>query len=206
MKSIWSTAASPWRQFSIKNIVAFLAILLMGKMQAQSYDLDSVYFYEVNEQDFLKVEDLMGDKGLVLVFTSSYCPYCQLYEDRLLEIKSEFDSLGINFVLINSNNSTEINIVTIEDMREESTRLGISYVSDQGHEVMNALGVRKNPEIVVIRPVVSGYEKAYQGSLDDSPKDPGNVRDPYLRRVLANLIQDKPSPIKRTHPVGCMIR
>ena len=172
----------------------------------QTLNLDSTYFYEVNQKEFLQVENLSGENGLVVIFTSSFCPYCSLYEERILQVKSQYDSLGINFVLVNSNNSVGINIETIEGMRTESKRLGISYVSDQNHAVMNALQATKNPEIIVLRPIHGGFEKAYQGSVDDSPKDSDSVSEEYLKMVLDNLVRGMPSPIKRTHPVGCRIR
>ena len=108
--------------------------------------------------------------------------------------------------MINSNDAIGSQKETIEDMRKESERLNFKYVSDQNHEIMEALEVTKNPEVVVIQSVSGGYKKVYQGSIDDSPMDTSSIKEDYLRVALENLVQGKPSPIQKTHPVGCRIR
>ncbi|MFY0628015.1 MAG: redoxin domain-containing protein [Reichenbachiella sp.] len=178
----------------------------ISMVKAQTPDFQKIEFYDVSKKDFVSINDLMGEIGLVLVFSGSHCPYMNYYEERLNKIKDEYSPLGIEFVLVNSNNSVGEKTETIDQMREKSIKSGYRIISDQSHDVMKSFGAKKNPEVVVLRYKNNQIVKSYKGAIDDNAKSERMVKDHYLRRVLANVSVNKPSPVKDTRPAGCLIK
>lgn len=191
-----------------KRHITFLIITLLlacSQVSAQSY-LSTVSLYDVSAKDYVSVEDLMGDHGLVLVFIGSYCPYMDFYEGRIEKLQQEYRPQGVNFAFVNSNNTVGLKTETVEHMRQLSIITKTRVISDQGHEIMDAFEVNKIPEVVVIRRKNGELNKTYQGAIDDSPKSESMVKKDYLRLVLNNIIVNKPSPVKNNRPAGCLIK
>src|SRR5687767_6208944 len=55
----------------------------------------------------VSLSNYASDKGVVLIFTSNYCPYSKLYEDRIIALANQFENQGIKFLLVNSNTSAD---------------------------------------------------------------------------------------------------
>ena len=57
-------------------------------------------------QSFSRSE-LMGEKGLVIVFTCNHCPYAIAIWERLVALSQDIEPLGINTVAINPNHTPD---------------------------------------------------------------------------------------------------
>ena len=55
----------------------------------------------------ISLADYKGQKAVVLVFTSNYCPYSRLYEDRINNLVNQYKGQGISFVMINPNDPAQ---------------------------------------------------------------------------------------------------
>ena len=68
---------------------------------------DPMPHFELPATDGLMIRSQeIRDSVLVVIFTCNHCPYAQAYEDRLIDLAEDLDEEGVQFILINSNDST----------------------------------------------------------------------------------------------------
>ena len=79
---------------------------------------------------------------IAVVFTCNHCPYAQSYIDRLIDLGDYFDGQGVQFVLINSNDSENYPEDSFEMMKIEHDEKGypFSYCYDEDQEIAKAFG------------------------------------------------------------------
>ena len=169
--------------------------------------VESVQLYDVIKKEFYNTKQLMGSKGLVLVFYGLDCPFSLQYEDKIRALRSVYEPKGVNFVLVDANDPSVGQKVTISRMRKKATELNMAYMSDQSQAAMSALRVSKNGEVVVITVFEDSYKVFYRGSIDNNPLTPDMADDDYLRASLDNLVAGKSAaPFRNTRANGCRIR
>lgn len=153
----------------------------------------------------LRLADLSGSAGLVLVFWSNECPWVDKYEDRMSALISRFQGAGYGFALINANDPIAFPVEGPAGSRErsQSRRYAIPYLLDDGSALAKALGATRTPHVYVF-----GADRSlvYSGAFDDSPGDPGNVTESYVADVLQAGAQGTRAGIPRTTAFGCRIK
>ncbi len=149
-----------------------------------------------------------GSKAIVVVFTSNYCPYAKLYEQRIIDLANEYKSKNITFLLINSNNSSLSKNETIENMimKAKESQFKIPYFADKQLIAKRIFQAEKTPEAFVVTDVKGVLSVVYRGAIDDNPQSPQEVEDNYIKMALNNLIQNKVSPVTFNRPTGCRIK
>lgn len=90
---------------AILSIVATLTLCSCGG--SEEVDLNLVTNYEFNsincntmESNKVELDELLGPRGVLLVFFSGTCPYCKYEALYLQELYNKYKSLGVNFVNI----------------------------------------------------------------------------------------------------------
>lgn len=167
-------------------------------------------FTLVNTVDNSKVSlnSFSNKKGVVVIFTSDFCPYSKLYEERIDELAKEFSDKGIQFILINPNNPLVSQDDSVEKMAKNAKEKGyrFPYLADKDQKVADAFGATKTPEVYLLRPSGSNFKIVYSGAIDDNPQVASDVAQAYLHDAISNLLSGK--PIQRNHqrPTGCMIK
>ena len=151
--------------------------------------------------------DAHGDKkAVVLIFTSNSCPFSKLYEDRIISLAKQFSN-DFQFALVNPHvgNSEEESEAAIKG-RVKEKGISFPYLNDADQRVTKMLDASKLPEVVVITSGPTGYNKVYQGAIDNNPQAPGSVSQRYLENALNQIYKrSSPSPAS-TRAVGCNIR
>jgi peroxiredoxin len=156
----------------------------------------------------VSLSDYAASKGVVIVFTSNYCPYSKLYEDRIIALANQFESQGIKFLLVNSNTSAD----NIDDTVEEMTRYArekawhIPYLADKEHMLSGRLGATKTPEAFVLQNTGSGFIVKYKGAIDDNPQLPNAASAFYLRDALNAVVNKRNLANIEKRATGCMIK
>jgi len=147
-------------------------------------------------------------KAIVVIFTSNYCPYAKLYEQRILDLANEYSSKNITFMLINSNNSSLSKDETIENMimKAKESQFNIPYFADKQLVAKRIFQAEKTPEAFVVADVKGALSVVYRGAIDDNPQSPQEVEDNYIKMALNNLLQNKVSPVSFNRPTGCRIK
>ena len=70
---------------------------------------------------------LIRDAVIAVVFTCNHCAYAQSYIDRLIDLGDYFDGQGVQFVLINSNDSENYPEDSFEMMKIEHDEKGYPF-------------------------------------------------------------------------------
>lgn len=156
----------------------------------------------------VSLSDFKGSRAVVVVFTSNYCPYAKIYEDRIASLHQEYASKNVDFLLINSNNSSLDDKDTEENMRAHATERGYAfpYLADKKSVAKNAFMAEKTPETFIVVPRDNVFQLAYHGAIDDNPQSPDQVESNYVKMALDNIVAQRPTPISYKRPVGCRIK
>jgi len=154
----------------------------------------------------LTLASLVAEKGIVLIFHDTSCPFASLYEERIKIIRGKFQSQGIAFALINpqsSNSAADQN--RLRGYIDESG-LNMPYLIDEKQAWTKLLNATKIPEVMVLVPGKESLERVYMGAIDNNAQAENAVTEKYLERALTQLLRgEKPSPAQ-ARAVGCNIR
>ncbi|EMR02109.1 thiol-disulfide oxidoreductase [Cesiribacter andamanensis AMV16] len=156
----------------------------------------------------VSLADYKGQKAVVLVFTSNYCPYSRLYEERLNQLVNQYKGRGVAFVFINANDPQQNKEESDESMKSkvEEWGTGVPFLSDRKQTVAKKYGASKTPEVFVLAPRGGGFQVFYSGAIDDNPQVAQDVSQPYLKQALDQLLAGKSALHQQKRPVGCAIK
>lgn len=153
----------------------------------------------------VSLSSLTGKQGTVFIFWSNQCPWVQKYEGRVNKLVSQFQSQGIRFIYVNSNDASAFPQESLKASRQRAQDQGYdaTYVRDSGSALAQALGASRTPHVYVFD---TANTLVYVGAIDDSPGDPGNVKKTYLRDALSALVQSSEIDVAKTKAFGCTIK
>lgn len=145
------------------------------------------------------------NKILVVGFTCNHCPYVKAYESRLNELAKEFQSKGVAFVCINSNDSATYPDDSFDNMKKRAEDLGFvfDYLRDESQEVARAFNAACTPEFYVYG---EDRKLKYHGRIDDNYQDEAAVKEHYMRDALNDLLSGSEPANPQTSAIGCSIK
>lgn len=156
----------------------------------------------------VSVANFSNKKGIVVIFTSNFCPYSKLYEDRIEALAREYSGKGVQFLLINPNNPQASKDDSIEEMAKKAKEKGYKfpYLADKNQTVAAMFGASKTPEVFLLKPSGNAFSIVYSGAIDDNPQVENDVKTYFLRNAIDNLLAGKPATANYERPTGCMIK
>jgi peroxiredoxin len=146
-----------------------------------------------------------NDAFLVIVFSCNHCPYVQAYEQRMIDFQKEYAGKGVRLIAINSNDTVNYPDDRFEVMVQRAKERGFTfpYLRDERQTVAEAFGATHTPQFFL-------FDKArllrYAGKMDDNWKEPGAVKDRYLRDAIEAQLAGRDVPLPETFSVGCTIK
>lgn len=150
-------------------------------------------------------DDFRGQKGLLVVFICTHCPYVKHIEKGLAQLGSDYTGkLGI--VAISSNDAENYPDDSPEGLKEQAQRLGFKfpYLYDESQSVARAYDAACTPDIFLFD---QDLKLAYRGQFDGSR--PGNgvpITGQDLRAALDAVLRgEKPSADQKAS-IGCNIK
>jgi thiol-disulfide isomerase/thioredoxin len=162
-------------------------------------------FSLVNAADSKTVKFTPGDGKLsVVVFTCNQCPYAKAFEPRLIEIAKRYQSKGVSFYAIDSNDDSQYDVETLANMRDRAVAKAYPYpyLKDGDSKVAHAYGARVTPHVFV----VDGKGAVrYRGYVDDSAR-PEERTNTGLTNALDALLANQPVQNASTRAFGCGIK
>jgi len=167
---------------------------------------DSIPQFSLPATDGMRVSsETIKDPILVVVFTCNHCPYAEAYEDRFIELANEFDEEGVQFVLINSNDSTDYPEDSFEQMKVRYLEkdFPFPYCHDESQATARAYGALCTPHCFVFN---RERQLKYKGRVDDNWEDPDNVTEHNLHDAIAALLKGEEPPTKEANAIGCSIK
>jgi thiol-disulfide isomerase/thioredoxin len=162
-------------------------------------------FRLVNALDSKLVAFKPGDGKLsVVVFTCNQCPYAKAFEPRLIEIAKRYQSKGIAFYAIDSNDDSKYDVETLANMKERalSQSYPFPYLKDTNSQVAREYGARVTPHVFVVD---SKGALRYRGYVDDSAR-PEERTNTGLTDALDALLGNQPVATASTKAFGCSIK
>ena len=162
-------------------------------------------FALVNAVDGKTVAYTPGDgKISVVVFTCNQCPYAKAFEPRLIELARQYQSKGVAFYAIDSNDEAQYAVESMGEMKARATEKGYPYpyLKDANSSIAHAYGARVTPHVYVID---GGGTLRYRGYVDDSAK-PEERRTTGLSNALDDLLAGKSVSNQTTRAFGCTIK
>lgn len=175
-----------------------MAALSLGE-QAKSFSLPGI---DGEEYSLGRFE---GSSALAVIFSCNHCPYVQAWEDRMVEIQSDYQDRGVQFVAINANDASKYPDDDFDSMKTRARVKGFNfpYLHDEGQDVARAYGAERTPEVFLFD---ADRHLRYHGAIDDSYDDPEAVEATYLRDAIDALLSGKEPEVKTSKPVGCTIK
>ena len=138
----------------------------------------------------------------VLCFLGTECPLARLYAPRLQALADAYESQGVRFIAINSNQQD-----SLAEIRESAQSVGlkIPVCKDYDQAAADRLGIERTPEVCVLD---AQTNVIYRGRVDDQ-YHPGVSRPQPSRHDLQVAIDEalagQPVSVPVTTAVGCRI-
>lgn len=151
-------------------------------------------------------DDLLGDRGLLVVFLCNHCPFVKHIRHGLAEFARDQAGRGVGIVAISSNDVQRYPADAPGLMAVEAREAGYTfpYLYDATQEVALAYGAACTPDFFLH----DGDGKlVYRGQFDGSR--PGNdvpVTGADLRRAMDALVEGREISPDQIPSVGCNIK
>ena len=161
---------------------------------------------DVVSNTVLKSENLFGKKATMIMFICNHCPFVKYVNKQIVEIANTYDSLGISFIAISSNDIINYPEDSPEKMKKVASMENYSfpYLYDESQDVAKAYDAACTPDFFVFN---SKKELVYRGQLDDSR--PGNdipISGKDITNVFECILSSKPITINQKPSIGCNIK
>lgn len=149
----------------------------------------------------LRLADVQGEQGLVVVLWGADCPWVDRYEERLLALVGDYAEQGVGFALVDPTPAADVDAAA---RAEQASRYGaVPYLVDPDARLARALGATRQPQVFVFD---GNSALAYQGALDDSASDPTLIESNYVRDALDALASGGTPPDATVAAFGCSLR
>jgi peroxiredoxin len=139
---------------------------------------------------YYSLESLKENKVLLVIFSCNHCPYVQAYEQRIINLQSDYKSKGLQVVAINSNDDVNYPEDSFEDMvkRGKSKGFNFLYLRDDTQEVAKAYGISeqevRNEMRVAIRVAMKSTDPTAQAFWKQIAPD---GKETPVERVIASI-------------------
>lgn len=144
-------------------------------------------------------------KVLVVMFICAHCPYVRAIEDRIIQIRKDYETKGVQLLGICSNDPTDYPEDRPENLRKHALEkdYGFPYLVDESQEVAKAYSAVCTPDIYVYD---QNRKLAYHGRIDDNWKDAFKVTKHEIREAIDALLAGKTPPPAQMPSMGCSIK
>jgi len=151
-------------------------------------------------------EAARGENGLLVMFICNHCPYVKAIRDRLVRDTSELMQYGINSVAIMSNDPTEYEEDSFDNMKRvaEEFSFPFPYLLDQTQQVAKDYGAVCTPDFFGYN---GSMQLQYRGRLDASRKEAAaaDVRRDLFDAML-QVAKTGRGPAEQIPSMGCSIK
>jgi len=139
------------------------------------------------------LESFRSNRALLVVFMCNHCPYVIAVQERLNRLAQEFAPQGLAVVGINSNDPAYRIEDSFENMKKTAKEWGLvfPYVFDESQTVARAYDAVCTPDPYLYENVNGDFRLRYRGRIDDSWKDPAQVKEESLKRAIEAVLSSQ---------------
>lgn len=152
------------------------------------------------------LKEVSGEKGTVIMFICNHCPFVVHVNPEISRLGREYQSKGIGFVAISSNDVVNYPDDAPHLMKQKAAEEGYTfpYLYDETQDVAKAYDAACTPDFYLFNGDLS---LVYRGQLDDSR--PGNgipLTGIDLRNALNALLEERAISELQKPSIGCNIK
>lgn len=152
------------------------------------------------------LSQLKGAKGTAIFFICNHCPFVVHINERLVQLANDYQSKGIGFIAISSNDVESYPQDGPEYMKAHAVKNGYSfpYLYDETQEVAQAYDAACTPDVYLFD---ADLKAVYHGQFCDSR--PGNgipVTGADFSHAVDCLLDGKPQATTQKPSIGCGIK
>jgi thioredoxin-related protein len=195
--------------FFIALIISAISISFINKAEIDELPINSSlpkidYLMKDVSGKQVSLNELITNKGLLVIFSCNTCPYVIKSEGRIKSITDFCLSNGIGCAIINSNEAQRNEEDSFEEMIKYYTnqKLKCAYLIDEKSQLADAFGAAKTPHCFLF----NSKTLIYKGAIDDNIKDPSAVKAFYLKDALNSLLKNERPQMQETKSIGCSIK
>ena len=153
-----------------------------------------------------RLGDLSQGRPTVVMFACNHCPYVVHIRDAFGRLAKEFQTKGVSFVAINSNDAVQYPDDAPDRMPGFAQAGGwdFPYLIDESQSVARAWHAACTPDLFVLD---AAGNLAYAGQFDSSrPGNGESVDGRDLRAALEALLTNRLVPSPQKPSLGCNIK
>lgn len=152
-----------------------------------------------------KSDELIGSRGILVVFSCNHCPYALAVWPRLIKLAEYAKGMMINTVVINPNINPDFPEDSPAQMKEKIKEWGVSfpYLVDDTQMVAKAFKAQCTPDLFLFNRKGS---LIYHGRIDNNWKDESKVTRQELKEAINNHVEGLPIVIDQKPSMGCSIK
>lgn len=197
---------------TFRNTFLFVGLILFsaaaGKLNYGVGDTVSDFKLKNVDGKMVSLADFKTSKGVIVIFDCNTCPYSRAYNDRIIALNKKYASQGFPVVTINSNDATQSDGDSYEEMVDQAKRKGYDfpYLVDETQSVAKSFGATNTPHVFVLKNENNAFKVAYIGAIDDSPRNASSASKKYVEEAVDALLANKPVASTKTKAIGCGIK
>lgn len=161
---------------------------------------------DVVSDSMMSRDDFKSSKATVVVFTCNHCPYVIHINQELIAIANQYQSKGVSFVAISSNDIENYPDDNPDKMKlvAKVLKFPFPYLFDESQEIAKAYDAACTPDFYIFD---DAFELVYRGRIDGSR--PGNdipVTGADLRSALDAIMMGVKEITPQFPSAGCNIK
>jgi len=186
----------------MKKLMIVLLVTLSVKsfsQQVQRFSLTNVLDGKVVSQG-----DYASNAAIVIIFTVNACAFDDYYIDRIKALSAQYQN-KVPVLLVNADQDGG---ESAENMIKRAQQKGITipYLADKDQLLMRNLNARKSVEAFLLKNTNGNFGVVYRGAIDDNPQVAADVRHPFLKEAIDDVLAGRTIGTPEVRPVGCNIR
>ncbi len=176
--------------------------------QAPPFELEGV------DGKVYTLDDFANAEILTVIFSTNHCPTSQAYEERIMNLVTDYEDKGVAVVVIQPNDPHALRLDELghtdvgdsfEDMkiRASDRNFNFPYLNDGDTQtVSRAYGPVATPHVFIFD---SERRLRYQGRIDND-QNPAGVRTHDTRNALDAMLAGNRPETETTNVFGCSIK
>jgi peroxiredoxin len=151
-------------------------------------------------------DDFRGQKGLLVMFICTHCPYVKHVEKGLAALGMDYDGEPVGIVAISSNDAKTYPDDAPDGLKKQSQTMAFRfpYLYDESQDVARAYHAACTPDLFLFD---GNLKLVYRGQFDGSRPGSGvPVTGQDLRAAMDAVIAGEPVPKDQKPSIGCNIK
>ncbi|MCB8985453.1 MAG: thioredoxin family protein [Ardenticatenaceae bacterium] len=154
----------------------------------------------------ISLTELKSDVATVIMFICNHCPYVKHVNKELARLARDYQTRGVTFVAISSNDVAAYPADSPEQMRLVAVEQGypFPYLYDEDQSVARAYQAACTPDFYIFD---AGMKLVYRGQLDDArPRNDVPVTGKDVRAALEAILAGEAVAAEQRPSIGCNIK